>query len=131
MELLPHLKPLSNDVVKCHNELLHPKAAINGHGISYTMSNITVMLQRSKSSSVSANLVSIISQSKLIGSSIRQYSLLLSKGGHNIIEVPQRLFTSGDGHYSSLWCQYATNDVTIGRTIRNTITKKIFSYQMV
>ena len=59
------MKPLSNAVVKCHNELLHPKDKINGYGISYIMSNMAVMLLRSKSSSVSANLVSIISQSKL------------------------------------------------------------------
>ena len=68
--LLPHLKPLSNAVAKCHNELMHPKAAINGYGISYTMSNMTVMLLKSKSSSVSAKLdsitISMISQLWLI-----------------------------------------------------------------
>ena len=41
-----------------------------------------------------------------VASSIRKHSLLMPKGGvHNIIEVTQRLFTSGDGHHSSLWVQ--------------------------
>ena len=40
-----------------------------------------------------------------VASSIRQHSLLMPKRGHNIIELTQRLFASGDGHYSSLWLQ--------------------------
>ena len=41
-----------------------------------------------------------------VASSIRQHSLLMPKGEvYNIIEVTQRLFTSGDSHYSSLWVQ--------------------------
>ena len=70
MELLLQLKPLSNAVVKCHNELLHPKDKINGYGISYTISNMAVMLLKSKSSSVLAKLdsitISMISQLWLI-----------------------------------------------------------------